>query len=80
MRPILIALSTGALLLAGCDTGPRQVQSSPPTVTYAYNTNDNFDDIQDRADEYCDDNFDNDAILVDRRVTNTGYEAVFVCE
>ena len=80
MRSMLIALSTGALLVAGCDTGPRQVESSPPTVTYAYTTDDDFDNIEDRANDYCDDNFDDEASLVDRRVTSTGYEAVFVCD
>lgn len=57
----------------------RQVESTPPTVTYAYSAEADYDDIEARADLYCEERYDADAVLVDRDAEDDGYKAVFAC-
>ena len=79
MRPLLIgALAMSVLSLAACAT--RQVASTPPTVSYAYNGESDYDGIASRADKYCDDKYNANAVLVDRVATDTGYKATFACK
>ena len=65
--------------LAAC-TAPRQVESSPPTVTHAFETRSDYDEVEQRADRYCVERYGAGAYLVDRRRVSGGYEAVFACE
>ena len=55
------------------------MESTPPTVTYAYSAEADYDDIEARADLYCEERYDADAVLVDRDAEDDGYKAVFAC-
>ena len=51
MRQLLIAALAASLTsLSACAV--RQVDSTPPTVTYAYSAEADYDDIEARADLY----------------------------
>jgi len=65
--------------LAACG-GPRQVDASPPTVTYAYDSQRDFDEIERRAGRHCHESYGLRAYLVDDRPAGRGYEATFACE
>jgi hypothetical protein len=79
MRPLLIgALAVSVLALPACAT--RQVDATPPTVTYAYNGQSDYHDIEDRADQYCDQKYNANAVLVDRARDGGGYKARFACK
>jgi hypothetical protein len=78
MRQLLIvALAASLVSLSACAV--RQVESTPPTVTYAYSAEADYDDIEARADLYCEERYDADAVLVDRDAEDDGYKAVFAC-
>jgi hypothetical protein len=49
------------------------------TVTYAYGAEEDYDDVEARADLYCEERYDADAVLVDRDAEDDGYQAVFAC-
>jgi hypothetical protein len=76
--PLIFAPLALAALLAACE-GTRQVDSSPPTVTYVYYDDRELDLVQNRADSYCAERYGRPAILAERRATSGGYEAVFAC-
>jgi hypothetical protein len=57
----------------------RQVETTPPTVTYAYGDEADYADIEARADLYCEERYDADAVLVDQDAEDAGYKAVFAC-
>ncbi len=79
MRPLLIgALAVAVLFLPACAT--RQVQTTPPTVSYAYNGESDYRDIENRADQYCGDKYNANAVVVDRVPTGSGYKATFACK
>ena len=51
MRQLLIvALAASLTFLSACPV--RQVESTPPSVTYAYSAEADYDDIEARADLY----------------------------
>jgi hypothetical protein len=78
MRQLLImALAASLVSLSACAV--RQVESTPPTVTYAYSAEEDYDDIEARADLYCEERYDADAVLVDQDAEDGGYQAVFAC-
>ena len=78
MRQLLIvALAASLASLPACAV--RQVESTPPTVTYAYGAEADHDDIEARADLYCAERYDAYAVLVDREAEDDGYKAVFAC-
>ena len=78
MRQLLIvALVASLASLPACAV--RQVESTPPTVTYAYSAEAEYDDIEARADLYCEERYDADAVLVDQDAEDGGYQAVFAC-
>jgi hypothetical protein len=78
MRQLLmVALAASLASLAACAV--RQVESTPPTVTYAYNDEEDYDDIEARAALYCEEQYDADAVLVDQDAEDDGYKAVFAC-
>ena len=57
-----------------------QTQTTAPTVSYNYADDDDYEEIAERADEYCEDRYHKNATLKDRDKTDTGYEATFSCE
>jgi hypothetical protein len=60
MRQLLIVEWAASLAsLPACVV--RQVESTPPTVTYAYSAEADYDDIEARADLYCEERYDADA-------------------
>jgi hypothetical protein len=67
--------------LAGFPVGLRRSPGgvAPPTVTYSYSAEADYDDIEARADLYCEEQYDADAVLVDRDPEGDGYKAVFAC-
>ena len=75
----LITAVTAAAAVAAC-AGPRQVEQTPPTVTYSYQSQDDLDQIQRRADLHCEENYNRDAVLIDRDFAGDEYEATFACE
>jgi len=78
MRQLLIvALAASLASLPACAV--RQVESTPPTVTYAYGDEEDYDDIEARAALYCEERYDADAVLVDQDAEDDGYKAVFAC-
>ena len=78
MRQLLIvALVASLASLPACAV--RQVESTPPTVTYAYSAEEDYADIEARADLYCEERYDADAVLVDQDAEDGGYQAVFAC-
>jgi len=64
-------------LLAAC-TGYR-TEATEPTVSYSYADDDDYDEIAEKADDYCDDHYDKDAYLIDEDRESAGYEATFAC-
>jgi len=62
-------------LLAAC--GGYRTDATAPTVSYSYVDDDDYDEIAEKADDYCDDHYDKDAYLVDRDSEVSGYEAAF---
>ena len=79
MRALSIIVAAGVLaVLAAC--APRQVDETPPTVTYAFESRRDYESVAEQADRYCDERYDLDAELVDRRRVSGGYEAIFACD
>jgi hypothetical protein len=48
-------------------------------VTYAYSDDEEYDDVEARADLYCAQQYDADAVLMDQAAEDDGYKAVFAC-
>jgi hypothetical protein len=48
-------------------------------VTYVYSDEEDYDDIEARADLYCEEQYDADAVLADQDADDAGYKAVFAC-
>ena len=65
-------------LLTACADGYRS-DVDEPTVSYKYDDRDEFDEVAERADDYCDDAYDRDAYLVDEDAEGSDYEATFAC-
>ncbi|MGH6946873.1 MAG: hypothetical protein ACREDZ_06055 [Kiloniellales bacterium] len=79
MRKITVLPLAAALsLIAACTA--QQVESDPPTVTYTYSDDDSLEEAEQRAELYCEENYDLDAILVDRDEVTGGYEATYSCQ
>jgi hypothetical protein len=74
---LMVALAVSLASLLACAV--RQVESSPPTVTYAYSDDEEYDDVEARADLYCAQQYDADAVLMDQAAEDDGYKAVFAC-
>jgi hypothetical protein len=78
MRQLLMVVLAASLAsLPACAV--RQVESTPPTVTYAYDDDEDYDEIEARADLYCEEQYDADAVLFDQDTEDAGYKAVFAC-
>jgi hypothetical protein len=81
MHPLWIALAAAApLALAACgsDTGP--LEASAPRVTFAYSNDAEYTAAKDKAADYCDDEYDKDAVLVSAEGEGTMREVTFTCE
>jgi hypothetical protein len=48
-----LAIMASLAVLAACAQGPKQVQSTAPTVTYSYNGETELTDARSKAVEYC---------------------------
>lgn len=66
-----------ASLLAACETGPRVVEQSNPSITYRYDGND-VTQARQQADRYCGD-FGRQAQLVDTSRRGGANLATFEC-
>lgn len=78
MPKLHLLLCAGMLgLLAAC--GGVRTDASEPTVSYSYDDDDEYDEVAEKADDYCDDQYDNDAYLIDEDKEGGGYEATFAC-
>lgn len=75
--PMVVA---SPLLLAACMAPVQQTEATPPTVSYVYEDEDDYELIAKRADLHCEEYSGQDATLIDRDVEGTGYEATFQCE
>lgn len=64
-------------LLASC--AGYQTEATEPTISYSYADDDDYDEVAERADDYCDNHYDRDAYLVDEDREDDGYEATFAC-
>lgn len=82
MRQPWIVLAAALLAtLSACETNNNgRTDASAPTVTFSYDDQDDYPEIADRADDYCDDNYDRDAVLLDQEEDDGTYEAVFACK
>lgn len=82
MSKLSIALLTiSAASLAACGGGANmfQSQASSPTVTYSYSDGGDYDEVAERAKDYCDDEYGRSAVLVSRDLEGDRYEATFSC-
>ena len=78
-RMVLVA---AALSLAGCMGAPSRVDSDSPTVTYKYYGDadgSQFEEVAERADEYCDAEYDKSARLRDVDEEGDTNYATFEC-
>lgn len=64
-------------LLAACAGQPTEVEE--PSISYSYDDRDEYDEVAERADDYCEDNYDRDAYLIDEDTEGGDYEATFAC-
>lgn len=76
---ITIAILAAAALTA-CGDSARQSSTSAPTVSYAYGSDDDPEDITSTAEDYCDDNYGQDAVLLARDAQGDRLEATYTCE
>ena len=80
MRSVSIAAILGSLVsLSACAAG-QQTETTAPTVSYAYNHDDDYDVIRKKADLYCEEQYDKDAVLLDRGLESDDYKATFACK
>lgn len=81
-RLSLIVLAAAAATLAACGGGTNmhRTQSAAPTVTYSYSSGGDYDEVAERADDYCDDEYGRNAVLLSRDSQGDRYEATFSCE
>ena len=79
MRQLWMALCVAALaFLPAC--AAYQTEASPPTVSFNYADDDDYDEAAERADDHCRDNYGLNANLLDRDRDGGGYRATFSCE
>ena len=64
-------------LLGACAGYPTEMEE--PTISYSYDDDDDYEEVAEKADDYCDDSYDKDAYLVDQDSEGGDYEATFAC-
>ncbi|GAB4234217.1 MAG: hypothetical protein Tsb0032_39770 [Kiloniellaceae bacterium] len=77
MKMTLVAAALAALP-AAC-TVHEPVDATEPTVSFSYTEAEDAEEVAEKADDYCDDRYDNDAYLLDTDQQPGGYEATFAC-
>ena len=78
MPKLNLLISAAVLgLLAACTGYVTDVEE--PTISYSYDSSDDYDEVAERADDYCDDAYDKDAYLIDEDRDDGDYEATFAC-
>lgn len=79
MRSLWMLMAVAPLaLLPAC--AAQQTAATAPTVSYEYTDDDEYDLVAERADLYCEEQYGSDAVLLDRELQGSGYEATFSCE
>lgn len=76
----MISMVAPLVLLPACVAPVQQTAATAPTVSYTYDDDDDYALIAKRADLHCEEQYGRDAVLVDRDVEGSGYEATFRCE
>jgi hypothetical protein len=76
----IMIVGLAAATLAACGDSIRQSSASTPTVSYAYGTDDDPEDIASTADDYCDDTYGQEAVLLTRDAQGDRLEATYSCE
>jgi len=81
-RLSLIVLAAAGATLAACGGGTNmhRTQAGALTVTYSYSAGGDYDEVAEQADDYCDDEYGRDAVLLSRDTQGDRYEATFSCE
>lgn len=79
MRQFWMALCMATLGLAPACTA-YQTDATAPTVSYNYSDDDGYLEVSEKADDYCQENYNANARLVDRSTSTGGYRATFACE
>ncbi len=78
---MMIAIASSTLALAACGTsGIMQTQQAAPTVSYAYSNAADAEEIEEKANDYCDENYDKDAVLLTRDAEGDNYKATYACQ
>src|SRR3546814_7758464 len=78
MPKLHLLLCAGMLgLLAAC--GGVRTDASEPTVSYSYDDDDDYEEVAEKADDYCEEQYDKGAYLVDQDSEAGDYEATFAC-
>ncbi|GIL00024.1 MAG: hypothetical protein BroJett029_42320 [Alphaproteobacteria bacterium] len=93
MRQLWMILAIGSLAaLPACADREARMDTSAPTVTFEYDDDDDYDEIVQKAELYCEEQYDRDAVLVDRDAdaddldddldddADIDYQATFACE
>lgn len=83
MRQFWTLAAVGSLVaLAACGSrhAVTQSEASAPTVSYSYSDDDDYERVDDLADDYCEDQYGLDAVLLHRDRDGNAYEATFRCE
>jgi len=75
LRLLFCAAALG--LLSACAGMPSDVDE--PTISYNYDDDDDYDEVAEQADDYCEDSYDKDAYLIDQDSEGGDYEATFAC-
>lgn len=80
MRRIVMAGAVAvAALAAAC--APRTMETTPPSVSLAYDDPEEYDEAAGEAAEYCAETYGSEAMLLEREPTGDGgYRATFTCE
>ena len=80
MPKVTLFAAVAALgLLTACANNGYRSDADEPTVSYKYDDRDDYNEVAERADDYCDDTYDLDAYLVDEDDEGSDYEATFAC-
>lgn len=74
-----MTILAAAAALAACNA-PRQVDETPPTVTFSFDSRRDYDEIVRRADRHCRERYGLRAYEIDNTRVGRGYEATFACE
>lgn len=76
----LALIASAALLATLAACGVRKIETTPATVTYAYENADEYREVEEKAARHCAEEYQKGAVLVDRVTDGDDYEATFACE